>query len=83
MPTITNSSTKFVCKKCGHDVRNHFAERSPIRKHCAEKDCECDWAWDGDCTTRMVQVVREIESSHVPAAIPQLAPQVKEHKHPL
>lgn len=36
-----------VCRNCGHEARNHFSARSPIIKGCLEKDCKCDWAWNG------------------------------------
>jgi hypothetical protein len=43
---------RFNCQNCGHSVRNHFAENSPIRKRCLEKGCMCSWAWDGKNGTR-------------------------------
>jgi hypothetical protein len=47
-----DSSTTFLCKECGHNVRNHFAENSPIRKHCIENGCRCNWVWDGNNETK-------------------------------
>jgi len=43
---------RFNCQNCGHPVRNHFSENSPIRKRCLEKGCVCSWAWDGKNGTR-------------------------------
>ena len=49
-----SDSVSGVCRNCGHKARNHFAERSPLTKRCLEKDCKCDWAWDGKNETNPV-----------------------------
>ena len=50
-----NDSTSGICRNCGHKVRNHFAASSPVMKRCLEKDCKCDWAWNGDNDTSAVE----------------------------
>jgi hypothetical protein len=42
-----DDSISGVCRNCGHKARNHYAASSPIMKRCLEKDCKCDWAWNG------------------------------------
>jgi hypothetical protein len=42
-----DDSTSGICRNCGHKARNHFSENSPIRRRCLERDCKCDWTWNG------------------------------------
>jgi hypothetical protein len=46
-----DDSMPGICRNCGHKARNHFSENSPIRRRCLERDCKCDWAWNGENDT--------------------------------
>ena len=35
------------CRNCGHSAMNHFAKNSIVKRGCMEKECNCDWRWDG------------------------------------
>ena len=65
MPTglAQSESTSGVCKNCGHKARNHFSDNSPIRGRCLERDCKCNWTWNGENDTN-APLSEAMETSH-------------------